>query len=76
MSDRQFTIAYIVVKASPPIQTTSVEGVIALEHVSDGDATFLKWTTECSNDADAQIMADHKYKKLDCFKEFKKNLTS
>lgn len=76
VSDRLHTIAYMVVKATPTITATSVEGVIHMESVTDGDHTFLLWTTEYSNDADAQVMADQKYKKLDCFKEFKKNLAS
>lgn len=72
VSDRNFTIAYRVINASPEITASSVEGELVFERISDGDQTFLKWTTEFTNDADANVIADQKYKKLDFFAEFKK----
>jgi hypothetical protein len=51
LSDRKHTIAYHVVNADPDITATSVEGELAFERVSDGDHTFMKWTTEFSNGA-------------------------
>jgi hypothetical protein len=51
LSDKKHTIAYYVVKADPSITATSVEGEIVFERVSDGDQTFMKWTTEFSNGA-------------------------
>ena len=74
LSDRNHTIAYQVVSTSPSVTASSIEGELVFERISDGDSTFLKWSTEFSNDADAQVIADQKYKKLDCFKEFKKNV--
>jgi hypothetical protein len=74
VSDRKYTIAYEVIETEPETTATSVEGELMFEKISDGDETFLKWTTEFSNDADAQVMSDQKYKKLDFFAEFKKNV--
>jgi hypothetical protein len=75
LSDRNYTVAYEVVETEPAMTCTSVEGEIVLQKVSDGDETFLKWTTVFSNDADAGVMADQKYKKLDFFKAFKKSFS-
>jgi hypothetical protein len=74
LSDRNYTVAYEVVETEPNTSYTGCEGEIALQKISDTDETFLKWTTVFSNDADAQVIADQKYKKLDYFKAFKKNL--
>ena len=74
VSDRNHTIAYEVIGADPEISCTSCEGELVFAPVTDGDATFLKWTTLFSNDADAQVISDQKYKKLEFFAEFKKNV--
>jgi hypothetical protein len=75
LSDRNFTIAYQVISTEPSMTCTSVEGQVELQTITESNQTFLKWTTIFSNDADAQVMADQKYKKLDFFKAFHKNLT-
>ena len=75
VSDRHYTIAYTVITTEPKLTCTSIEGEIVLEKVTSSNETFLKWTTIFSNDADAQVMADTKYKKLDFFKAFAKSLT-
>eukprot|EP00542_Grammatophora_oceanica_P018966 CAMPEP_0194049516 /NCGR_PEP_ID=MMETSP0009_2-20130614/30727_1 /TAXON_ID=210454 /ORGANISM="Grammatophora oceanica, Strain CCMP 410" /LENGTH=154 /DNA_ID=CAMNT_0038695695 /DNA_START=54 /DNA_END=518 /DNA_ORIENTATION=- len=74
ISDRNYTLAYEVIGSEPAMTCTSVEGELAFIKVSDSDETFLKWTTIFSNDADAQVVEDQKYKKLDFFKEFKKTV--
>jgi len=76
LSDRNYTVAYEVVATEPAMTYTSAEGEIVLDKVSETNETFLKWTTTFSNDADAQVMADQKYKKLDFFMAFKKNLAA
>jgi hypothetical protein len=73
LSDRNYTIAYQVISTEPAMTCTSVEGQIDLQTITESNQTFLKWTTIFSNDADAQVMADQKYKKLDFFKAFHKN---
>ena len=74
LSDRNYTIAYEVIGAEPEMSCTSFEGELMFARVTDGNATFLKWTTLFSNDADAQVISDQKYKKLEFFAEFKKNV--
>lgn len=54
---------------------TAAEGEIDLQKVTDDDTTFLTWTTVFSNDADAQVMQDQKYKKMEFFADFKKALS-
>mmetsp|Transcript_25512 Transcript_25512/g.42429 ORF Transcript_25512/g.42429 Transcript_25512/m.42429 type:complete len:156 (-) Transcript_25512:382-849(-) len=72
VSDRNYTIAYEVCSSTPAMKYSAAEGEIDIQKVTDGDATFLTWTTMFSNDADAQVMQDQKYKKLDFFADFKK----
>lgn len=74
LSDRNYTVAYEVIATQPSTSYTGCEGEICLQKISETDATFLKWTTVFSNDADAGVIADQKYKKLDYFKAFQKNL--
>ena len=52
---------------------SALEGEIKLQEVTDSSQTFITWTTTCSNDADAQVMQDQKYKKLEFFADFKKS---
>lgn len=52
---------------------SALEGEIKLQEVTDTSQTFITWTTTCSNDADAQVMQDQKYKKLEFFADFKKS---
>jgi hypothetical protein len=56
------------------MQYSAAEGELDFRKVTDGNATFLTWTTMFSNDADAQVMQDQKYKKLEFFQDFKKTL--
>ena len=53
---------------------TSIQGQISLRPVTDNDATYVQWVTEFSNDADATVIADQKYKKLEFFADMKKHL--
>ena len=49
---------------------------MTLRQVTDDNTTFVEWVTEFSNDADANVIGDQKYKKLEFFSEMKKNLSS
>ena len=61
--------------ADPPIDATSVESSIKLHKVTDENHTFVIWETIFSNDANAHVLQDNKYKKLECnLKENKFNL--
>jgi len=54
---------------------TSIQGQIKLREVTDDHTTFVEWATDFSNDADASVIADQKYKKLEFFTEMKKALS-
>ena len=60
----------------PAHSCTSIQGYVQLRPVSDDNTTYVEWQTDFSNDADASIISDQKYKKLDFFAEMKKNLTA
>jgi hypothetical protein len=73
--ERNHTIAYEVISSEPAMTYTAAEGELSFDKVTDGDQTFLCWTTIFSNDADAQIIQDQKYKKLEFFADFKKTMS-
>lgn len=56
VSDKHHTIGYSLVFAEPALEASSLDGEIALFRVTDGDQTFVRWTTEFSNDADAEMI--------------------
>mmetsp|Transcript_18020 Transcript_18020/g.12963 ORF Transcript_18020/g.12963 Transcript_18020/m.12963 type:complete len:115 (+) Transcript_18020:204-548(+) len=74
ISEKNHTVCWEVIGAEPALECTSIQGEIRLTAVTDVDQTFLQWTTEFSNDADAEIIQDQKFKKQDLFASFKKNL--
>ena len=56
ISDKSFTLGYEVIETNPDISVTSIQGEIKLFPVTGDDSTFLTWTTEYSNDVDAQVI--------------------
>eukprot|EP01016_Furgasonia_blochmanni_P003141 TRINITY_DN1122_c0_g1_i15.p1 TRINITY_DN1122_c0_g1~~TRINITY_DN1122_c0_g1_i15.p1 ORF type:complete len:239 (-),score=57.43 TRINITY_DN1122_c0_g1_i15:99-815(-) len=70
LSDLNHYITYEVIEASPPIPATSILNTIRLRRVTDDNSTFLTWETDFSNDADANVIQDNKYKKLECKQYF------
>ena len=74
MSERNHTLAYELIMAEPAISVSSIVGELSFEAVTDTDETFIKWTTEYSNDVDADFMGDAKWKKRDLFSDIKANL--
>ena len=58
VSDKHHSISYNVVMAEPAMEATSLEGDITLWRVTDDDSTFVRWSTDFSNDADAEIIQD------------------
>ena len=75
ISDLRHSIGYEVISTEPAHTATSIQGYITLRSVTDDGTTFLEWQTDFSNDADAGVIADQKYKKLEFFAEIKKNLS-
>jgi hypothetical protein len=76
ISDVKHTLGYQVISTEPAHQVTSIIGRFKFHPVTDENQTFLEWTTEYSNDVDANVIIDQKYKKLEFFFELKKNLSA
>ena len=76
ISELRHSVGYQVISTEPSHQVTSIQGQIQLKPITDDNTTFVEWITDFSNDADAGVISDQKYKKLEFFAELKKNLTS
>ena len=60
------------ISAEPKVQVEGMLMCISLWAVTKSNFTFLKWKTDFSNDVTPDIVADHKYKKLDAFDSWSK----
>lgn len=76
ISDIEHAVGYQVLSTEPAVQVTSVEGRLRLREVSDDSTTYLEWSNDFSNDADAAVILDSKYKKLEFFADMKKTLAT
>eukprot|EP00873_Tetraselmis_striata_P038387 jgi/Tetstr1/458651/TSEL_045044.t1 len=76
ISERTATVAYEVVSTQPSLDCTSITGEISLSAVTASDETFIRWTTEYSNDVTLERIQDQKFKKLEIFKAAIAALTS
>ena len=65
-------IAYELVATNNPIDFTSLYQKIHIHPVTEDKTTYLVWETEYSNDVNSHIIQDGKYKKLEYFKDLKK----
>ena len=74
MSDKHHSISYHVLFAEPAMEVSSLEGDITLWRVTTDDTTFIRWSTDYSNDADAEIIQDSKFKKQEFFSEIQSHL--
>ena len=75
LSERNHTLAYELIMADPAIDVSSIVGEMSLEAVTDSDETFFTWSTEYSNDVDAEFIADARWKKRDLFNDIKTTLS-
>ena len=71
LNERDHSIAYELVAAEPSITVSSIVGEISLRAVTDADQTFVQWSTEYSNDVDADFIGDARWKKRDFFAAIK-----
>jgi len=76
ISDVRYTLGYQVLSTEPAHQVTSIQGQIHLRPVTDDNSTYVQWTTDFSNDADATVIFDQKYKKREFFAEMKATLAA
>ena len=75
ISDTRRTIAWELIGAVPEITFSSMLTTVKLHRVTDEDSTFVSWESDYSNDVNAHVVQDGKFKKLDYFKDLKKVLT-
>ena len=68
ISDKYHRICFDLVMAEPAAKVSSVETEIQLSPCTFDETTFVSWTTDFSNDCDANTIQDSKYKKHDMFK--------
>ena len=76
ISEVNHSVGYEVLSTEPAHHVTSIQGQISLQAVTEDGTTFLRWATDFSNDADANVITDQRYKKLEFFAELKKNLAA
>ena len=74
LSERNHTLAYELISAEPATSVSSVVGELKLTAVTDTDETFFQWSTEYSNDVDAEFIGDARWKKRDLFNDIKTTL--
>jgi len=72
ISDLNHHISFELVEAEPKSTVSSIHHSIKLFRVTDDNTTYLRWETDFSNDADANVIQDAKFKKVDYFKDLKK----
>ena len=76
LSERNHTLGYELIMAEPAISVSSIVGEIAFSAVTDTEETFVKWSTEYSNDVDADFIGDARWKKRDFFADVKVTLAA
>ena len=75
LSERNTTLAYELIRAEPAISVSSIVGELKFQAVTDEDKTYMKWSTEYSNDVDADFIGDARWKKRDLFAAIKQKLS-
>ena len=76
LSERNHTLAYELISAEPATDVSQVTGELAFQAVTDDETTFLRWSTEYSNDVDAEFIGDAKWKKRDLFTNIKETIAA
>ena len=76
LSERNHTLAYELVQAEPATSVSSIVGEFAFEAVTDDEQTFFRWSTEYSNDVDADFVGDARWKKRDLFADVKRHFAA
>ena len=76
ISDFNSSLNYQVILTEPAHVATSITGTIHLRSVTSDNTTYVEWITDFSNDADATVIYDQKFKKQEFFAEMKKTLAA
>ena len=74
ISEKYHRLGFELIIAEPAAFATSIQTELEFYSVTSDDHTFVRWTTEFSNDADASVIQDQKYKKQEFFSAVKANL--
>ena len=73
ISDVLRQISYELIETDATINVSSIMHTIQLFEVTETGETMINWTTDFSGDCDQHVYSDCKYKKLDAFKDIRKN---
>ena len=67
VSNLRHSIGYSILSTEPAHSVTSMQSIITLRPITSTSHTFIEWSTDFSNDADANIIQDQHFKKLEFF---------
>jgi len=68
LSDVNRTVSWDLVESTPPHYVLSASYAVRLRRITQGNATFVEWTVDFSNDATTAVIEDAKFKARDHFK--------
>ncbi|BGP20231.1 hypothetical protein JCM10213_005915 [Rhodosporidiobolus nylandii] len=74
-SSLRHSISYSVISATPALSYSSVIATITLFAITAGEqagSTFVQWTGQFSSDADASVVQDAKYKRVEALADLAK----
>jgi len=74
LNDATRSLTYEIVMSEPPVTYTSAIHTIRLRNVTWDKQTVIECVSDYSNDADAAVIADSKYKKLEFIKAVRDNV--
>ncbi len=69
-------MTFEVISSEPASSVTSVIHTIALKKVTASNATFIEWVTDFSNDANAEVISDSRFKRLEAFNNLSAQFSS
>ncbi len=72
VSEVRRSLSWELISTNNDISFTSMMTTVRFHKVTEDNRTFVLWETDFSNDVNAHIVQDGKYKKLDYFKELRK----
>jgi len=72
LSDAEHSVTYDVIESVPAVRYLSAIHTIRLRRVTSVGHTFVEFTSDYSKDADAAVILDSKFKKLDFIKQLAK----
>jgi Ca2+-binding EF-hand superfamily protein len=71
LSDAEYSLTYDVIESVPAVRYLSAIHTIKLRRITSTKHTFVEFTSDYSKDADASVIQDSKFKKLEFLKALK-----